>query len=977
MSSKIILFILFSLTYSVFFAQNNSGNKATSTGLISNPIYVPSIAQQIKNGTFKAINQNAPHKEGRPKRMGTNITVPGKGLPKGNDPLVNLQKLSTKISTKAPILIFDADISQATPSDPTGAVGPNHYLSGWNSAFRIFDKSGNPLIDEASLSTIFPGNTLGDPIILYDAVADRFIITEFDDNPNGFNMAISVGPDPINDGWHVYTTGFETGEFPDYTKFSIWSDGYYVTANTSGANKVFVVEREQMLLGNAAQFVGLPLTGITTNGFYSPQVFNVGNQNMPTNGNATVVYMQDDAWAGVDSDHLKLWTINVNWSDTANSTISSPIEIATSAFTSVFDNGSFSNLTQPSGPDIDAMQATIMNQAQFRKFPAHNSAVFNFVVDTDGGVNELAGIRWFELRQASNGAPWTIHQEGTYVSPYNEKHAFAASMAMDVQGNIGMGYTTVSDSENIAIYYTGRYANDALGTMTIDEELIAQGSAANPNSRYADYTHLTIDPIDDKTFWHIAEYFNSNQSDVVGVFKIAPNYNNDVGVISIDSPISGILTNSETVTVSIFNYGVNAASNFDISYQIDSGTIITETYTGTIASSSSTQIVFNTSADLSTIGQTYSITAKTAMSGDEDTNNDSITQEVRHLNANDIGITAINNPTSGNGLTATEVIKVTINNFGGAEQSNFNVSYNLDGTIVTEDVTGPLASNSSMFYTFTQTGDFSTIRDYNLSGYTSLSGDSDTTNDATSVIISHVGCTPVGDCSWSDGFTSFTLGGISNLSIPCGTGYDDFTSMSTDLDRTVGSFTIVGQTGWSDENASIFIDFNDNGVFESDELVIDNQAFNGTDTDTDFNFDLDSNTPLGQHILRARAQDGGTDGVLNDPCDDLQWGATHDYTVNVTDPTVGVDDHMFGGNNLVVIESGDNVFDVSFETTAYFDDLIISVYNTLGQRLVFHRLKNNNGTYSYNLDLSYTVTGVYLIRLGNKNIGKVKRIIVK
>jgi len=137
----------------------------------------------------------------------------------------------------------------------------------------------------------------------------------------------------------------------------------------------------------------------------------------------------------------------VDWDDIANSTISGAQEIITTPFISVFDGGSFSNVPQPSGPNQDVLQATIMNQAQFRKFTDYNSAIFNFVVDTDGTGAELAGIRWFELRQDNDGDPWEIYQEGTYISPYNDKHAFSGSMVMDGQGNIGMGYTTCNQNE--------------------------------------------------------------------------------------------------------------------------------------------------------------------------------------------------------------------------------------------------------------------------------------------------------------------------------------------------------------------------------------------------------------------------------------------------------------------------------------------------------------------------------------------------
>ncbi len=154
--------------------------------------------------------------------------------------------------------------------------------------------------------------------------------------------------------------------------------------------------------------------------------------------------MQDDAWSGVSSDHIKLWTIDVDWVNSGNSTVSASTQISVTPFIGVFDGGSFSNLTQPGGGSaIDALQATIMNQAQFRKFGSHNSALFNFVVDTDVGSGELVGVRWIEFRQGGDNQPRSLFQEGTYTAP-DGKHAWNASLAMDGQGNIGMGYSSMS-----------------------------------------------------------------------------------------------------------------------------------------------------------------------------------------------------------------------------------------------------------------------------------------------------------------------------------------------------------------------------------------------------------------------------------------------------------------------------------------------------------------------------------------------------
>ncbi|WP_298541495.1 T9SS type A sorting domain-containing protein [uncultured Aquimarina sp.] len=468
------------------------------------------------------------------KQRGQNMFVPGKGSPAfgQNDPLMAVQKnfdAKTAISTE--VASFDAHIGTVL-NDATGAIGPNHYVYAFNSGFGILDRSGNVLLPEASLGTLFPGETLGDPIVVYDNYADRFIIMEFSNTPNGILIAVGQGPDPVNDGWFTYR--FNTGSFPDYEKLSIWSDGYYITANKDQNNPsandvVFAVERDKMLVGDPnAGFLGFPLPGAATNGFYSPGGSNSTGPNLPPVGTGhSILYLQDDSWSGVSQDHIKVWTTDVDWANPGNSTISQPQEIDTTPFDSVFDGGSFQNLDEPgNGPDIDALQATMMYMTNYRRFGTHNSIVLNFVVDLDG-TDSLAGIRWYELRQTGDGQPWTIFQEGTYVQP-DGLSAFCGSIAQDAQGNIGLAYTVVSSTVFTSLRYTGRLASDPSGTMTLAEQVSADGDAQNNrgDGRYGDYGQMTIDPLDDMTFWHISEYMkgpapNVRRSHVVA-FKLQP-----------------------------------------------------------------------------------------------------------------------------------------------------------------------------------------------------------------------------------------------------------------------------------------------------------------------------------------------------------------------------------------------------------------------------------------------------------------------
>ena len=978
----ILLLFLFTANY-IYSQKTIENSEANENYKVTHVInleykYIPSITDQIKNGTFVAADPEDYKKDGPAKRMLANKVVPGKGLPKGNDPLVNFNNKKNKIQSREPALIFQTTSQTATPGDPTGEIGRDYYFASWNSAFRFFNLDGSPASPATSLNSLFGPNQSGDPIVLYDSQADRYVISSM--GSSSLNFAVSVSNDPINDGWHVYNAAsnqFPTsGQFPDYPKYSIWSDGYYCTTNTSGDN-LFVLERDKILVGDpTASLQAFDTPSMSTSGFSSAQIFDIVDDNHPSAGNATLVYLQDDSWAGVNYDHLKIWSVNIDWDNPSNSSISNPVELPTTPFNSVFDGGSFNNLEQPSGPDIDAMQAMIMNQAQYRKFDNYNSAIFNFVVNTVA-VGKLAGVRWYELRQSDDGQPWTIHQEGTYLAP-DGRHAFGASMSMDIQGNIGMGYSSVSSSESVSLRYTGRYANDPLGEMTLEEGLVVQSTGNSNNTRYADYAHLSVDPSNEKQFWYVSEYFGPGRSHMVGVFQIAPDAAFDTGIISIDSPTSGLLTDSEIITISIFNYGENSISNFDVSYQLDDGTIITETFTGTIASGETAQYTFNATVDMSEIGAIYQITAFASLSDDENETNDSFTAEVTHLNANDIGVSNIVSPVSGELLSSSEQVTITINNFGGATQYDFDVTFEINGVSYTETVPGPLAPNSFIEYTFNQTVDLSSFGTYAMVAYTSLDTDFDPTNDLWQSSITNINCSPVADCAgYDDGFQLFQLADIDNPS-GCEGGYSNFTNLSTDL--VVGdTYDVTVTTGYGDQHVRIWIDYNDDFIFSLDEMVVSdyeiaNGQGQGSYTET-FQMTIPEGAVLGTHIMRIKSN--WQSQVPDDACEDTTYGETEDYTVNLV-TSLGFGDFELNNSELIIYSTDNNMFNIKLNTNET-ELMTFSVYDTTGKIIVFNNIeKMNNNAYLYDLDMSYASPGVYFVKIGNTSLGyKTGRIIVK
>ena len=406
---------------------------------------VPSLADQVKDGTIILTEKIKKKKKERNDMKESNVNIVVGKFQESilSKNLVKKQQNSVPKQTQEPILVFEPfNQSNYIPTDPTGAVGPNHYVAAWNSSFRIFNKEGNPISGSFSLQSLFGAEELGDPIVLYDAQVDRFIVTSMANT--AVNFAISQGSDPFSDGWHVYTASsdiFSTGDgpddFPDYPKYSIWSDAYYFTANYADV-PLFALERDKIINGDqSATIQGINVPNIVYSQFRGTQMLNITDDNHPAAGNATLVYHQDNAQFSVTADQIKLWTINVDWENPANTTVSDPTSLFTTPFNAYFDGGLFgANLTQMNGVDMSGNTHKINNQAQFRKFATHNSAVFNFVENAlsqnPSSTEEQAAIRWYELRQDSEGEPWSIYQEGTYTAP-DGKHAIFASMAMDFQ----------------------------------------------------------------------------------------------------------------------------------------------------------------------------------------------------------------------------------------------------------------------------------------------------------------------------------------------------------------------------------------------------------------------------------------------------------------------------------------------------------------------------------------------------------------
>jgi len=544
-----------------------------------------------------------------------------------------------------------------------------------------------------------------------------------------------------------------------------------------------------------------------------------------------------------------------------------------------------------------------------------------------------------------------------------------------------MGYSAMGGEEDkmVGSYYTGRFAADAPGTMSIEEEIIIEGNNNIPGTRYGDYSKIDVDPLNDKTFYFINELMNSGRKDMVGRFQIASNFANDIGAVAVDPPIDGALTANEQVTVSIFNYGLDTATGFDVNYQINGGAVVTEAFVGSIPSGTSADFSFTTLADLSVEGQTYTINAFTSWATDQFPDNDGVVADVMHLNAIDGGSVSVTSPVSGSGLSGTESVTIEITNFGSATQTTIPVFYTINGgTVVQETYTGSIAQGESDTYTFTTTADLSALGEYDICTGTEIPGDADESNDDVCNVVSNLICQPLTDCdSFGDGLTQLNLAD-QNINCDCGeSGYTDNMDIVFNFVLNENPFEGVLQAGFANTNYKIWIDFNDDFVFQNSEVIAEGLA---ADADTDVNFTADfsglANTQ-GMHVMRVRGIWGGEfEDLDNESCGDIQYGRTNDYTANITG-VVGLEEIDFAASDLVINYLDANQYQLNFNTTSYSEDLPVSIINAAGQTLAFYTLTNNGNGYTKTLDMSYVAAGVYFVRVGHANLNKVQRIVVE
>jgi hypothetical protein len=436
-------------------------------------------------------------------------------LPNGPDP-ARQDFMGTMTGNKTPVVNFDGQTSPYYPPDCNGTIGPNHFMQTINCIYSIYDKAGTLVAGPTNMNLLFGGvpganRNDGDPIMLYDEQADRWVATEFSIPGSGTNymlMAVSTTNDPTGT-WHQYS--FPVASMPDYPKFSVWRDGYYMGDNNSSGNDIYVFQRDQMLIGGTATAQGFNNAWRPTSvdGFMCvPPIDNDGTF-APAGTPGMFIAFNDDALGG-GSDQLWLYELTVDWTTPANSALVRTQQLDVQPFSSNFGNN-WNNIEQKgTGQRVDGIPQVIMNVPQYRNFGSYQTIVCCHTVNIDGVRH--AGIRWYELRKSTGN--WEVRQQGTYAPDLHSR--WMGCILLNGSNELGMGYSVSSTTMFPSIFYCGQSAGayaSASGILDIAEDTIYLGSNSQTGAnRWGDYAQVSIDPTDDKTFWFTTQYIGSGGS---------------------------------------------------------------------------------------------------------------------------------------------------------------------------------------------------------------------------------------------------------------------------------------------------------------------------------------------------------------------------------------------------------------------------------------------------------------------------------
>lgn len=424
--------------------------------------------------------------------------------------------------------------SSGSPPDTTLAVGPEHFVEWVNTDIAVFDKrtpekprygpvAANVLWSDFSASDLkslahrCAVNNDGDPIVMFDRIAKRWLFSQFayiGGPPYLQCIAVSTSSDPLGT-YARYAYAFDL--FNDYGKFALWPDGYYASFNMFAkpaggpkGSEACAFDRDRMIKGDSALMVCFALRQFS--GLLPADLDGPSLPNLESGGTKA-----PSLFLNMESNGLNVWKLTADWAQPEKSTFVGPSPISgvqPFAFSCRSDTSHDPCMTVPQKDStalLESMGDRLMYRLSYRNLGDHEALVANHAVQVNlpAGGSQIA-FRWYEIRK--NGKTFAVSNSGTYAPDTTSR--WMASAAMDKLGDIALAYSASSQQEVPSIRYTGREADTKdKANILSGERVLMAGSASQTIGAWGDYTTLALDPTDDCTFWFIGQYLTKNDQD--------------------------------------------------------------------------------------------------------------------------------------------------------------------------------------------------------------------------------------------------------------------------------------------------------------------------------------------------------------------------------------------------------------------------------------------------------------------------------
>jgi hypothetical protein len=436
--------------------------------------------------------------------------LPSRTASIARDPLAAVPNVQAPIGLSVRGIGLDnGNLPQFNPPDTVGAIGATQFVQAVNVEYAVFNKTTGAMIaGPVNINSLFQGlpatdicrtTNSGDPIVNYDRFANRWIISQFalDFNTPSFSQCFAVSTTSDATGaFNVYSYNFGNDDFVDYPKVGVWpsQSAYTATFNTfNGAGNAYKYgkfcgfDRNAMLAGSPA--AGVCFNDVNAFGWIPADA----DSNTPAN--SPTLFVGPQAFF-LTENVIKFYKVQWDFVTPANTVITGPTNITIQTVTHLCGNVSRTRcVPQNNGNLLEAVSFRMMHRAPYRRIGSTDTLLINMSVN--------GGVWWGELRNVF-GTP-TVFQQNIFGPDSTTR--WMASIASDKRGNILLGYSASSSTIEPDIRYTGRIRSEPRGQMQNEATIVNGTHAKTGSGRWGDYSAMTVDPVNDCTFWFTTMHY--------------------------------------------------------------------------------------------------------------------------------------------------------------------------------------------------------------------------------------------------------------------------------------------------------------------------------------------------------------------------------------------------------------------------------------------------------------------------------------